>query len=280
MTPSPKSISPLPKSAATDTADDPVGTSGRQRGIQSVEVGGQLLMALVQAGVSLPLKELAAQAGMTAAKAHPYLVSFGKLGLVVQNAGGLYGLGPLALQMGAIALQQVDPVQIASSALREIAQHFDCSASVAVWSSHGPIIVHSVQGPQQVNVTMRLGMTASLLETATGQVFAAMLPPDEVEPVIKTQGLSRQWRSPEVQHSLQRVREHGFADVRDVLIDGVMALGVPLYNGLGQPVVCIAVIGPHARWQRYAEREPQQTAQAWLLERSLQLSAQLGYCKR
>ena len=55
------------------------------RGIQSIEVGGQLLQALLRAGRPLPLKELAQRAGMTPAKAHPYLVSFGRLGLVAQG---------------------------------------------------------------------------------------------------------------------------------------------------------------------------------------------------
>ena len=53
-----------------------------RRGIQSIEVGGTLLQALVDAGAPLPLRELARRAGMTSAKAHPYLVSFGALGLI------------------------------------------------------------------------------------------------------------------------------------------------------------------------------------------------------
>ena len=72
-----------------------------QRGIQSIEVGGQLLRALAHQGRPMALKDLAAAAGMAAAKAHPYLVSFGKIGLVKQDrASGRYGLGSLALQLG------------------------------------------------------------------------------------------------------------------------------------------------------------------------------------
>ena len=71
--------------------------NGTQRGIQSIEVGGALLKALAHHGRALPLKDLAAEAGMVPAKAHPYLVSFGKLGLIEQDAAsGRYGLGPLA----------------------------------------------------------------------------------------------------------------------------------------------------------------------------------------
>ena len=63
-------------------------------------------------------------------------------------------------------------------------------------------------------------------------------------------------------------------------LDGVTALGVPVYNGLGHPVVCIAVIGPHARWQTYAERADAPPAQAWLKEKAAALSAQLGFYPR
>ena len=68
-----------------------------QRGIQSVEVGGRLLLALVHEGRPMALKDLAQAAGMAPAKAHPYLVSFGKLGLIAQDeSSGRYGLGPLS----------------------------------------------------------------------------------------------------------------------------------------------------------------------------------------
>lgn len=51
-------------------------------GIQSVEVGHALLEALARARGPLMLRDLAAAAGMRAAKAHRYLVSFQRLGLV------------------------------------------------------------------------------------------------------------------------------------------------------------------------------------------------------
>ena len=44
------------------------------RGIQSVEVGGRLLLALAHVGRALSLKDLAQEADMAPGKAHPYLV--------------------------------------------------------------------------------------------------------------------------------------------------------------------------------------------------------------
>ncbi len=49
----------------------------------------------------MALKDLAREAEMSPAKAHPYLVSFSRLGLIEQDrASGHYLLGPLALQLG------------------------------------------------------------------------------------------------------------------------------------------------------------------------------------
>ena len=113
-----------------------------QRGIQSVEVGGRLLLALADGGGALALKDLAQAAGMSPAKAHPYLVSFGKLGLIVQDPGsGHYGLGPLAMQLGLISLQRFDPVRLATQRLPELALVVGQTVAIAVWGNRGATIV-------------------------------------------------------------------------------------------------------------------------------------------
>ena len=57
-----------------------------QQGIQSIEVGARLLRALAANGRSMMLRDLAQNAAMPAAKAHRYLVSFMRMGLVEQDA--------------------------------------------------------------------------------------------------------------------------------------------------------------------------------------------------
>jgi hypothetical protein len=80
-----------------------------QRGGPSREVGGQLLQVLTDADGPMMLRDLAGSAGMSAAKAHPYLVSFMQLGLIEQDrATGRYELGPLALQMGLASMRRLN----------------------------------------------------------------------------------------------------------------------------------------------------------------------------
>src|SRR2546423_10074963 len=152
-----------------------------QRGIQSIEVGGQLLIALAHSGRPMALKDLAREAGMTPAKAHPYLVSFGKLGLIAQDeASGRYGLGPLSLQLGLISLQQFDPVRMATPLLRELAQELGHTMAVAVWGNRGATIVRIEEAPSAVHVNMRHGTVMTLRGTASGMLFAAHLPREQV----------------------------------------------------------------------------------------------------
>jgi DNA-binding IclR family transcriptional regulator len=232
-----------------------------RRGIQSVEVGGQLLRALAHAGRALPLKELAREAGMSPAKAHPYLVSFGKIGLIEQDdVSGHYGLGPLALQLGLIALQQADPVRIATPLIAELAQRIGHTVAVAVWGSRGPTIVRIEESPAAVHVNMRHGTVESLPGTASGRLFSAYLPAEVVRAALEEErareqvlGLRAQPGMPaprplprweDFEPTLAEVRAHGMSRSEGAVIQGVSAMSAPVFDHAGQMVMAITAIGP------------------------------------
>src|SRR5260221_4994234 len=153
-------------------------TDRAQRGIQSIEVGGQVLLALVHHGGSMALKDLAREAGMAPAKAHPYLVSYARIGLIQQAPqNGLYFLGPLAVQLGLISLQQANPVQVATPLIVELAQRVGHTVAIAVWGTRGATIVRLEESPAAVHVNMRHGTVFSLANTASGRLFAAFQTP-------------------------------------------------------------------------------------------------------
>ncbi|MBV8619473.1 MAG: IclR family transcriptional regulator [Curvibacter sp.] len=217
------------------------------RGIQSVEVGGQLLKALAHTGRRMALKDLAREADMTPAKAHPYLVSFCKLGLIEQDsASGHYGLGPLALQLGLISLQQVDPVRLAIAELPALAQALGCTVSASVWGTRGPTIIRVEEAPTAVHVAMRHGTTASVRHTASGKVFAAFMAAGPIEAALAEDGHAGALAEPAFQAELQSIRSTRLGIVADHLISGISALAAPVFDGFGQLVVVLAAIGPSA----------------------------------
>src|SRR5258706_15244982 len=112
------------------------------KGIQSIDVGFRLLKALEIAGSQLPLKTLAAAAGMPSAKAYPYLVSFGRVGVVRQNPRtGHYGLGPFAIQLGLSSLAQLNVVDLAREEFPVLRDATGCGVYASVWGARGPTIV-------------------------------------------------------------------------------------------------------------------------------------------
>jgi DNA-binding IclR family transcriptional regulator len=243
------------------------------RGIQSVEVGGQLLKALTRSGQAMALKDLAQAAGMTAARAHPYLVSFGKLGLIEQDPdSGHYGLGSLARQLGLISLQQVDPVRLCIAELPALAQEIGCTVSAAVWGAAGPVIIRVEQGPTAVHVAMRHGFPASLRHTGTGKVFAAYRPRAEIEAALAMEGFPDALDEPAFAQELQLIRQTGLAQVKEEFMPGLCALAAPVFDGFGQLAVAIACIGP----TRVLDIRPQGAQAQALLRMANGLSARLG----
>lgn len=233
------------------------------RGIQSIEVGGRLLLALAHHGQPLALKDLAAAADMTAGKAHPYLVSFIKLGLVERETeGGRYGLGPLALQMGLIGLQQYDPVRLATERIDELARATGHTVAIAVWGHRGPTLVRIAEAPSPVHVSMRHGTVMSIPDTASGRLFAAFGPADAVREALANEAKlaaagagarparartgGRFGLGTAFDREIDRVRADGIAGIAGVALPGLSALAAPVFDARGQLVLSLTAIGPSA----------------------------------
>ena len=256
------------------------------RGIQSIEVGGRLLLALAHHGQPLALKDLAAAADMSAGKAHPYLVSFIKLGLVERETeGGRYGLGPLALQMGLIGLQQYDPVRLATERIDELARATGHTVAIAVWGHRGPTLVRIAEAPSPVHVSMRHGTVMSIQDTASGRVFAAFGPHDAVQealanearlagaPARRARAGGRFGLGTAFDREIARVRADGVACIDGVALPGVSAVSVPVFDARGQLVLSLTAIGPSATFDSAVDG----AVAARLKPAALQLSMRLGW---
>ena len=253
------------------TTDDIQPGDRTQRGIQSIEVGGQLLRALVHHGRPMALKDLAREADMTPAKAHPYMVSFGRLGLIEQDAAsGHYLLGPLALQLGLIGLQQADPVRIAAPLLAPLAQEIGHTVAIAVWGARGATIVQIAEAPSPVHVSLRHGTVFSLTHTASGRLFGAYLDAAVVKALLDDERRRAVQRKPaalpafgmppaptlptwaDFATQLQEVRGHGISRSENEVLPGVSAMSAPVFDHRGAIVLALTAIGPSgifdARW--------------------------------
>ena len=216
-----------------------------QRAVQSVEVGGRLLLALADSGSSLSLKDLAAKAGMTPSRAHPYLVSYGRLGLVEQDSVGRYDLGPSALRVGLASLSRLEPMTAAEPIVRRLAMQTGHAVALAVWGNFGPTVVRLIEAVRPLHTTLRLGSVLSIFDTATGRAFAAELPADRLRQAIAgplgEPVTPKVWRErlSELETIAREARQHGVSRAVGSPIPGVNSFSSMVFDIEGKPVLAI-----------------------------------------
>lgn len=227
-----------------------------RRGIQSVEIGTELLIALGRHVAPMALRDLGKAAGIPVAKAHPYLVSYLKLGFVVQDAAGRYELGPLALQLGLAKLQRMDPIKQASPLIEELAAEVGQSIAIAVWGNFGPTVVRLEEPIQPLHVNLRTGTVMSLAHTATGRLFAAYMPPKVVEKMM-LEDLARlggreqpEMTREQIEALLSEIRKHGVSRTIGQPIPGIDAFSAPVFDSTNHLVLAITAMGPEATFDR------------------------------
>jgi len=252
-----------------------------RRGIQSFEIGTHLLVEFAKHVKPMALKDVAKAAGMSAGKAHPYLVSFLKVGFVTQDASGCYELGPLALQLGLARLQRLDPVKEASPFIEDLAAVTEQSVAVAVWGNLGPTIVRLEEPIHPLHVNLRTGTVMSLAHTATGRLFAAYMPPKVVEKLVAEDIARQSGRSSgvveldraQVEEAIAETRRHGLSRTLGQPIPGIDAFCAPVFDSAGHLVLGITAMGPAATFDNSWNGKVAKPLRACAME----VSRRLGY---
>jgi DNA-binding IclR family transcriptional regulator len=256
--------------------------SRTRQGIQSIEVGFRLISALVAHGRPMMLRDLAASAGMPAAKAHRYLVSFMRAGLVDQdNATSRYTLGSFALELGLASLGRLDPVRLADPILDALCEEIQETVALAVWGNMGATIVRRVDSGDSITVSLRAGSVLSLANSATGRAFTAFSRTPSVRKLLD-QELKQASEASNVASSILRrnmdkaiaeTREHGIARASGSLTPGINGFSAPVFDHSGAMVAAITSLGAvghfDSDWHSPIARAIKQAAET--------LSQRLGY---
>jgi DNA-binding IclR family transcriptional regulator len=220
-----------------------------QQGIQSVEVAARLLQALLVAPRAQMLRDLAASARMPPAKAHRYLVSLGRIGLVEQHLEtGLYDLGPFALELGLSATARLDFVTTAGPALVALRETIKQTVALAVWGNRGATIVRWLGADTPVSAGLRVGSVMPLTRSATGGAFLAFSPQKLTAAVLKyelemNRRIGVKPDTPEqVKLWVTRTRRQGYSYTTD-FIPGIGGIAAPVFDHAGSMPLALVALG-------------------------------------
>lgn len=249
-----------------------------QQGVQALETGLRLLEAFASISEPMRLTEVASAAGMHPAKAHRYLVSFGRYGYVMQQPDGRYELGPASVKVGLSAVSQMDYVRLVAPVLTELSVALNETVFVAIWSPEGPMILRFAAPWRPVAVNVRIGSVLPMLTSAVGRVFTAWYPPVLTQPLIDTELKQYRQRSRaslpvDVEAVRAEVLASGVGLVLGYCVPGVNSVSAPIFDYQHQLVAALAVVGLEGS---LGERQLRQAA-AKVKAAGADVSAQLGH---
>ena len=258
--------------------------ANERQGIQSIEVGFRLLDVLAKNNRPMMLRDIAKGAGMAAAKAHRYLVSFMRIGIVEQDPGtGRYDLGAYALELGLAGFGRLDPVRLAGPVLDNLGEQIQETVALAVWGTYGATIVRIVDAGNPVTITLRPGAVLSLSRSATGRAFAAFGRSPSLKKLIDTE-LREQADTSKVaittcrrqlENTLLDIRSRGLSRASGSLTPGINGFSAPVYDHTNRMVAAITSLGSVGDFDVEWDSE---TAGA-MLQAAKDLSLRLGYGK-
>jgi len=253
-----------------------------RQGIQSIEVGFRLLQVMSAASRPMMLRDIAKGAGMPAAKAHRYMVSFLRIGIVEQDASsGRYDLGAYALELGLSGLGRLDPVRLAGPILDALCEEIQETVALAVWGNRGATIVRIVDAGSPVTITLRPGTVLPLYNSATGRAFAAFyrspflkkLLDEELNDAATASKTAVTTIRRQLEKSLTDIRAHGISRATGSLTPGINGFSAPVYDHTGCMVASITALGSmgefNAEWD-----SPVATA---MISAAQMLSHRLGF---
>lgn len=228
-------------------------SEARRSGVQSIDVGAKLLEALARHLGPMNLRDIAAAAGMSASKAHRYLISLQRAGLAEQDpATGRYDLGAASLRIGLAALNRLKVVQYATQALIEFNQEEDLTVALSIWGDNGPTIVGWYDSTQVVITNLHVGSVLPLLRSAAGQLFLAYLPRQTTWSMVERElavivnflpETSIRSRN-DVDALIRRIRSHRVGRTQEDLVPRLSAYAAPVFDHLGRIAATVSLIAP------------------------------------
>lgn len=238
---------------------EPSEASPARQGIQSVELAMTVLQALEEGRGPMSLTQIATASGMQPSKAHRYLVSLTRVGLVAQSpSSGHYDMGPAMRRLGVESLRRMDEVALVSEHLPGLRDSTSHAVNLAVWGDHGPVVVRWEYGAHALPITVRVGATMPVLTSAMGGAFLAYLPEQLTTPVLCEQ-LEVETLDAATRERVDRIKagvlRKGVASTVGGVIPGITSVAAPVFTaGESFPLVVTLVMPVRGVTEQDVER--------------------------
>ena len=209
----------------------------------------QVLELLAEDPFELSVSDIAELLSMPRASAHRLCKTLVEGGFIEPvPASKRYSLTPKSLWVGSGYLRHSSIYRAAFFPMQSLAKQIPGTAQLGVLSEGKVLFIHSVGYPGSTEAFADVGLKRALHATASGKLFLAEMPLDQVEQLM-SQGVEKYTERTTVSFSrlkeeLKQIVAKGYAVNDDELLSGYLALAAPVFDASGCMVGTISITVP------------------------------------
>ena len=207
------------------------------------------------------LAELSRQLGIPKSTLHRFLTAMEAHGILrCDPRDRRWRLGYRLLIWGSLARDSLDLRHIARPVMDGLVAATGETAILTVYQSREVVCIEKVEADRPVRMTLDVGMRRLPHAGASSKVLMAYLPEEEVQAIIRDQGLPplcvNTITDPDrLREELARIREQGYAESHEETDLGAWGVATPIFDEGGRVVAAIGVAGPRSRYTEQRARE-------------------------
>lgn len=224
--------------------------------LQTIEKASEVLTLFDREHPEWGVREVAEALGLAKSSAHDLLTSLEQVGLLGKNDEGRYRLGWRLVTLSETLLATTELRREARPIMEELAEQYRETIHLAVLDDTKVVYVDKLEGKQAVRVELTsLGTRLYAHCSAVGKVLLAYQPEENVQRIIKIEGLPRLTSNTitdavELEQALVKIRKQGYATDQEEILPDLCCIGAPIHNHTGHVIAAISMSIPAYRFQR------------------------------
>ena len=223
--------------------------TAKKNSVPALARGLRILELLPKSRGGLTLSQLTRHLQLPKSSVHCLLHTLQDSGYVHRDpATGKYRVALRVCVLAQMALNGIGLREQAKPHLRRLAEVTGLTSHLAVMEQGATVLIEKVSAPDVMRISTWIGKRCSLHCTALGKALAAYLPEEQVEALVREQGLLRHndntiCSSRRLKQELATVRERGYALDDEEEEINVRCIGAPIFDSHHRAIAAVSIAG-------------------------------------
>ena len=191
------------------------------------------------------LADIAEATGLPKPTAHRILQTLVERGFARSDGHGDYSGGARVFALAGRFAERLDLPRQVQPKLRRLQERTEWTVHLALLTGDEAVYAAKLEGEKPYHLASRVGLGLSLHCTSIGKALLASMTEDEVRAILRRTGMPARTANTITDQDallaqLRQVRARGYAEDHEENELGVLAVGAPVFDHLGQAIAAIS----------------------------------------